>query len=97
MTPIVLTPDQSRQWETALDPIEIHDAKGHVVGKVIPPTLARVIEQAKQPRDPNERTYTSAQVQAHLKALEVEWERTGGFDEKYMYAFLDRLRDEDAK
>jgi len=39
--------------------------------------------------------FTSEQVHNTLKALEREWERTGGFDKTYMVAFLDRLREED--
>jgi hypothetical protein len=26
-----------------------------------------------------------------LRALQEEWDRTGGFDEAYMHAFLERL------
>jgi hypothetical protein len=39
--------------------------------------------------------FFSDQVQDRLKALEKAWERTGGFDERYMKAFLARLAEED--
>jgi hypothetical protein len=35
--------------------------------------------------------FTSEQVQARLRALQEEWDRTGGFDETYMREFLARL------
>ncbi len=35
--------------------------------------------------------FTGEQIQARLKALEEEWDRTGGFDEEYVRQFLARL------
>jgi hypothetical protein len=35
------------------------------------------------------------QVQDRLRALEKEWERTGGFDKEYLRAFLSRLDEEE--
>ena len=39
--------------------------------------------------------YTGAQVQARLRALQEEWERTGGFDLAHMQDVLKRLNDAD--
>jgi hypothetical protein len=40
-------------------------------------------------------SFTGEQVQARLRALQEEWDRTGGFDEAYMHSFLERLDKED--
>jgi hypothetical protein len=39
--------------------------------------------------------YTGAQVQARLRALQEEWDRTGGFDLAHMQDVLKRLNDAD--
>ena len=57
---------------------------GHVVWEMVAECKRR--SAAKGPR------YSSQEIQDLLRALEAEWERTGGFDEEYMHAFLDRLR-----
>ena len=39
--------------------------------------------------------YTSEQVEARLRALQEEWDRTGGFDEAHMREFLRNLDEAD--
>jgi len=39
--------------------------------------------------------FTGAQVQNRLRALQQEWQRTGGFDHGYMEAFLAQLDETD--
>jgi hypothetical protein len=51
-----------------------------------------LVEECKRRKASGGPRYTSQEVQATLRALEEEWARTGGFDEEYMHAFLDRLR-----
>ena len=54
-----------------------------------------LVEEYQRRRHSQEPTFTGQQGQAHLQALQAEWDRTGGFDEAYMHAFLQRLRVED--
>ncbi len=93
MTPIVLTDEQARAVERAKGPIPVCDTKGNVLGHVEPLGFSpeEIAELKRRAASPEPR-YTSEQVQAHFRALEEEWERTGGFGETYMHAFLDRLR-----
>ncbi len=53
-----------------------------------------IAEARKRLRSPGP-FYFGEQVQDHLRALEQEWERTGGFDTEYLKAFLARLAEED--
>jgi hypothetical protein len=93
MTPIVLTDEQARAVGQANGPVPVFDSNGKVLGHVEPLGFSpEEIAESKRRTASSEPRYTSEQVQAHFRALEEEWERTGGFDEAYMYAFLDRLR-----
>jgi hypothetical protein len=58
-------------------------------------TEEEIIREAKRRLAKKGPRYTSAQVQARLRALEEQWARTGGFDEEYMRAFMERLRQQD--
>jgi hypothetical protein len=51
-----------------------------------------MVEECKRRLASDGPWYTGEQVEADLRALQAEWDRTGGFDETYMYAFLERLR-----
>jgi hypothetical protein len=55
--------------------------------KLTPEMIAELKRRAASPGP----WYTSAQVQARLRALQEEWDRTGGFDEAYLREFLARL------
>jgi hypothetical protein len=92
MNRIVLTSDQSNVLERAHNPIDVQDSQGRIVGRLIPPALAAEIERAKQSAKSQGPRFTTEQVVGHLKALEAEWERTGGFDEAYMREFLNKIR-----
>jgi hypothetical protein len=59
--------------------------------EITPEELAAA-QKARRSPDPY---YFGEQVQDRLKALEKEWERTGGFDTEYMRTFLERLDEED--
>ncbi len=92
MTPIVLTEEQARIVSQAQAAIPVCDANGKVLGHIEPIELTpeQIAEAKRRAASPGP-WYTGEQVQAHLRALEEEWQRTGGFDESHMRAFLARL------
>ncbi len=91
MQDIILTDEQVKIVTEALGPVVVRDAKGNVVGHIEPKLTPEMIAELKRrARAPGPR-YTGQQVQARLKALEAEWDRTGGFDEAYMHEFLKSL------
>ena len=96
MTQIVLTEDQAQVLRQALEPIQVCDPNGRVLGCIAPQSTLEHIEEARRRLASNQPRYTSQEVAAHLKALQAEWERTGGFDESYLQGLLDRLRAGDA-
>ncbi len=98
MTPILLTAEQARIVAGAQGAIPAQDPSGHVVGYfdslgITPEEIAEARRRAASPGP----WFKGERVQAHLQALEAEWQRTGGFDEAYLMAFLDRLRAEEGR
>lgn len=92
MPEIVLTEEQAKIITQAQGTVAVYDSRGRLLGHLEPlPSPEEIAELKRRAASPGP-WYTSAQVQAHLRALEEEWERTGGFDEAYMYQFLERLR-----
>ena len=71
MPHIVLTAEQVKTVESALDPVEVRDDKGNVLA-TIPPSMTREeLEQIKKSiADPNTKWYTFDEVMAHLRSLE---------------------------
>ena len=55
--------------------------------ELTPEMIAELKRRAESPGP----WYWGEQVQARLRALQEEWDRTGGFDEVYMREFLARL------
>jgi hypothetical protein len=53
-------------------------------------TAERIAEMKREAAAPGPR-YSGEDLQAMFRALEAEWERTGGFDEAYAVEFVDRL------
>jgi hypothetical protein len=95
MPQIVLSDEQARILATALEPVEFLNANGDVI-RVIPPIWTKEdIAAAKRRIGSPGPWYTSEQIRGRLAALQEEWDRTGGFDQEYMRAFLKRLNDED--
>ena len=95
MPEIILTDDQVRVLKEARGNVTLRDPQGDVLWEIDPveaAIIARWRQQRGQPRQPGIPGY---KVQEHLKALEAEWERTGGFDEAYARAYLAKLRDQD--
>lgn len=95
MQEIVLTDEQAAVVASAVKPVQVRDPKGHVLG-VINPILTKeeIAELKRRAASPGPR-YTGEQVQRRLQALQEEWDRTGGFDQDYMKAFLERLNTAD--
>ena len=89
MTQIILNEEQTQIIDKAQGPVSVRDARGRVVGHLEP---ADVLAEAKRRLASSQSRVSGQEVFAHLRALEEEWQRTGGFDRDYMHAFLDRLR-----
>lgn len=92
MTQIVLTEEQARIVALALEPIRVCDPKGNILGRIEPEVTAEDLAETKRRLASDQPHYTSQQVAAHLRALEEEWRRTGGFDEAHLHQFLKHLR-----
>jgi hypothetical protein len=92
MTSIVLTEEQARIVSQAQTAIPVYDANGRVLGHFEPLELTpeQIAEFKRRAASPGP-CHTGEQVQSYLQALEEEWQRTGGFDESYMRAFLARI------
>jgi hypothetical protein len=98
MPDLILSDEQVKLVTQAARPITVRNPKGNIVGSLDPVwTEANVIAEAKRRLASAERRIPSEQVKCHLRALEDEWQRTGGFDKEYLHAFLNRLRAEDAR
>jgi hypothetical protein len=93
-----LTPEQAQVVAQAQQSVQVCDSNGNVLGHIEPIGFTQEeIAEAKRRLASDQPRYTSQQVLAHLRALEEEWERTGGFDSAYLHAFLDRLRAGEAR
>lgn len=91
MQQIILTDEQAKVVTSALNPVAVCDGKGRILGTITPIWTEKDIVEAKRRAASSGPWYTGKQVQARLQALQQEWDRTGGFDEKYMHEFLQRL------
>jgi hypothetical protein len=91
MLQIVLNDEQAKVVASALKPVQVRDGKGNVLGVINPIWTEEDIAEAKRRLASPGPRYTSEQVQRRLQALQEEWDRTGGFDQAYMHAFLERL------
>lgn len=97
MPEIILTEEQTRKFSEARDKVVFRDPLGNIIGVVDPNdaiALARHRLRAGQPAGPG---IPGQKVTELLKALQAEWERTGGFDVEYMESFLAKLREAEAK
>ena len=91
MPELVLTAEQARIVAQALGPVTVRDPTGKVLGHLQPRLTPEMVAELKRRAASPGPFFTGAQVQARLQALQAEWDRTGGFDEAYMRAFLERL------
>jgi len=91
MLQIVLTDEQVRTIEQANGPVMVVDSRGNAYTPIrLELTADRIAEMKRQAAEPGPR-YSGEDIQAMFRALEAEWERTGGFDEDYAAEFVERL------
>lgn len=95
MPELILTEDQAKIVTQALGPVTVRDATGNVLGHIEPKLTPEMIAELKRRAASPGPRYTGEQVQARLRALQEEWDRTGGFDKAYMRDLLKRLNEED--
>jgi uncharacterized protein YmfQ (DUF2313 family) len=96
MPEVILTEDQARIVTQALgNRVKVRDAAGRDLGHIEPKLTPEMIAELKRRGASPGPFFTGAQVQARLRALQEEWDRTGGFDEAYMHEFLKRLDADD--
>jgi len=92
---IKLTEEQTKKVvKSPLDTVTILDHGGNVMGRFdaeITPEIAKEIKRGNK----GQPWFTGEKVQARLRALQEEWDRTGGFDKSYMEEFLKRLDEKD--
>jgi hypothetical protein len=91
MSEIVLTDEQARAVTQAGGPVTVTDRRGNTYTPIqLELSAERIAELKRRAAAPGPR-YTGAHIQAMLRALEVEWQRTGGFDEEYVVEFVRRF------
>ncbi len=91
MPELILTDDQAKIVAQAVSPVIVRDQRGTVLGQIEPQLTAEQIAELKRRAASPGPFYTGEQVQARIRALQQEWDRTGGFDEAHMRNFLARL------
>jgi hypothetical protein len=94
MVDLVLTEEQAKIVAQANGRVTIRDPQGKWLANIDPQEVAMVAEALSR-RGKGENGIPGHKVQEHLRALQAEWDRLGGFDEQYMHAFLEKLRAED--
>ncbi len=94
MTVITLNEEQTRVFNTAGDAVVVRIPTGETVGTLDPSDLA-IVAECKRRFALGKKGISHHRVQSHMAALQVEWERTGGFDREYMHEFLEKLRTQD--
>ena len=96
MPEIVLTEEQARILSEARDRVVLRTPQGEAIAEIDPQEAAIIRQwrarQAASAAPPP--TTPGARVQEHLRALQAEWERTGGFDREHAVALLRRLREQ---
>jgi uncharacterized protein YmfQ (DUF2313 family) len=95
MAELILTEEQAKVIAQAWGPVTVRDGRGNVLGRIEPALTPEKIAELKRRAASPGPWYTGQQVQARLRALQEEWDRTGGFDETYMREFLARLNEAD--
>jgi hypothetical protein len=72
MPHIVLNEEQAKIVATALEPVQLRDAKGYVLRTIPPIWTEEDIAEAKKRLASDEPRYTTAQVLAYLRSLRPE-------------------------
>jgi hypothetical protein len=94
MSEIVLTEEQARVVMQAAERVNVRDPHGDVIA-VIDPLDVAALRTYREHRQNPRKSIPAAKVREHMRALEAEWERTGGFDAAYAREFMARLRERD--
>lgn len=97
MVKITLTSEQ-RDMLRRDGALALFDVDGNLIAKVnwedtsdfVEETKRRIAESRDKPK------VSGQKVLEHLAALQMEWERTGGFDKEYAVRFVSGLRERDA-
>ncbi len=95
MIELILTEEQTRQLLAAQGRVKVKTPGGQELGKIDRPLTDEEIAALKARAKDEMPEYSSEQVQARMKALEAEWERTGGFDPTHLERFFDQLSQDD--
>ena len=94
MPQITLTEEQFKVYEGATETVEIRTPAGELLVRVARPlpheTPEYFAELKRRAAAPGPR-YSGDDTQSMFRALEAEWERTGGFDEEYAVKFVEGL------
>ncbi len=97
MSQITLTAEQLEQVATGGGAVEIRNATGTVLGSLELDLAAIAIAVSKQRLASDHIRIPGDRVGGHLKALQEEWDRLGGFDRDYMQSLLAQLQAQDAR
>lgn len=97
MPEIVLTEEQARIVAGATTAVVVRNPSGTVIGAIDPREAEWIAEAKRRLATKQEPGVSGKTVQAHLAALQTEWDRVGGFDREYMRSFLAKLRGEEGK
>lgn len=93
MPEIILTDDQAREFSEAREKVILRDSHGEMIGVIDPFDAMALADHRKRAGQPREPGITAEQADREMELLQAEWDRTGGFDDEYMEAFLDRARE----
>jgi hypothetical protein len=93
MPEITLTDDQARELIKAREKVILRNPEGEMIGVIDPIDAMALAEHRKRAGQPREPGITAEQADRELELLQAEWDRTGGFDDEYMEAFLQRARE----
>jgi hypothetical protein len=95
MSEIVLTEEQAKLLQNENTRVTVKDPTGRVVGYIEPTLSPEFIAELKRRAATPGPRFSGTQIQARLAALQLEWERTGGFDAAQLRPFLDQLAQSD--
>jgi hypothetical protein len=97
MPDIILTESQAHEFSHAREKVVLRNPNGDMIGVIDPIDAIALANHRKRAGIPAEPGIPAEQVEEYMDALQAEWDRTGGFDEKYMEAFLARLQEGEPK
>lgn len=93
MPEIILTDDQAREFSQAREKVVLRNPHGEMIGVIDPIDAIALAEHRKRAGKSREPGITAEEADRELDLLQAEWDRTGGFDDEYMEAFLAQRRE----